>query len=438
MSSLKKFYNDNLKASLANQYKVDKSEITDKDVEAYNKYNNLATANMLKGTTSMMGGGFVLKNVRDKGYLSGRRKLYHGTDKSNISNIKKEGLKAFGKNDNEAYWTNGVLSKFRQHGAIKDEPEKAVYLGKNKDVARVTNRLKPNAGPLQSDLLKPKRGIVEVNIPYNDYKEMKKKFVDNPELLGAKNHKEYGKLRDAFAESIGEKDKMNKVQRFLNYKNLNKNNVAVLPEDLPSKYIKGGEGYVKNTPKEVLNYIRTNPKRFAKGLGVTGIGGLMLAGGANRYLSTGVHSKKVHTDLNKLREFEDSQDKRKQKTASNYLDEMYMEKIAESDGIDENGREYYAVSNNALVRALKGQDYKLQKDLVDFNAKSLEENKKIFAKGSGVLTAKDLENYAKKLDDDIELLNKYKRQMVGARTAAVGVPLIGGALIYKHYKDKNK
>ena len=48
----------------------------------------------------------------------------------------------------------------------------------------------------------------------------------------------------------------------------NKNNITMIP----SKYIKGGVGYQKNSTKEISEFIKANPKRFLKGVGLLGVG----------------------------------------------------------------------------------------------------------------------------------------------------------------------
>lgn len=213
---------ENQKRILAAKYGVKKSQITDKDVETYRSETNKEGAKQGAGIVGVGGAGVLANKSKDKGYLSGRRTVYHTTEKKNVPSIKEHGLKPFGKNDTEAGFTNRALSYQRQLGFIDDNADKpAVYLAKNKKVAR----------------------------------------------------------------SIINGKKM----------------------------------------QSVLNYIKHNPKRFAKGLGIYGLVGTGATVGGKAIVD-------AQREANKLKTLEGLRNKAKQekqkKEAFEYINELYMEKVA--------------------------------------------------------------------------------------------------------------
>lgn len=201
-------------------------------------------------------GGLALSKI-DLSELNGRVRLYHGAKKSSVDSILKEGLKGSHALDDDNI-TNRVLNN-----AGKKDGRKLVYTAKKKGVAKGVGM---NHGPGNYNILK-------LSIPYNEYKGMKR-IYDNPEMLGATNLKDY----------ISE---LNKRNRLIIDPNAYYDAVSgakgtsgtrIFEQDIASKRIKGSKDYAKNSIKEWANYVKTNPKRFAKGAAKV-IGGTALVGG---------------------------------------------------------------------------------------------------------------------------------------------------------------
>lgn len=331
---------ENQKRILAAKYGVKKSQITDKDVETYRSETNKEGAKQGAGIVGVGGAGVLANKSKDKGYLSGRRTVYHTTEKKNVPSIKEHGLKPFGKNDAEAGFTNRALSYQRQLGFIDDNADKpAVYLAKNKKVAKSIINGKKMQSILSGGITPfEEQEIIKAKIPYDKYK--KQKTIANPELLGAKSGKEFGDRKVELSKKIKEfEDKKgiirlnlfepsdNQVRRQSKaiYKGLGPKGTKVITESLSPEHIVGSKKYIKNSPKEVLNYIKHNPKRFAKGLGIYGLVGTGATVGGKAIVD-------AQREANKLKTLEGLRNKAKQekqkKEAFEYINELYMEKVA--------------------------------------------------------------------------------------------------------------
>lgn len=180
--------------------------------------------------------------------------------------------------------------------------------------------------------------IIKAKIPYDKYK--KQKTIANPELLGAKSGKEFGDRKVELSKKIKEfEDKKgiirlnlfepsdNQIRRQSKaiYKGLGPKGTKVITESLSPEHIVGSKKYIKNSPKEVLNYIKHNPKRFAKGLGIYGLVGTGATVGGKAIVD-------AQREANKLKTLEGLRNKAKQekqkKEAFEYINELYMEKVA--------------------------------------------------------------------------------------------------------------
>lgn len=224
------------------------------------------------------GAGAIGLKKMDKSEVTGRVKRYHATDKDLLDKIKEEGLK--GSKANGDTYTKKVLDHLSD-----EELANKVYLGKKKSVSRsvALGRRMRGYG---------KQGMLNLNIDYDDWKNMKK--VENPELLGAKNSKEYVKRllkkkgQDYEALSKPEQIIMDAMGK-QSFKGLGEKGTEVIEGDIASKYIKGGKGYEKNSLKKIAKYAKNNPKRFAKGaakaglaVGAIGTGAAIAAKGAKK------------------------------------------------------------------------------------------------------------------------------------------------------------
>lgn len=229
------------------------------------------------GAGLVLGGAGTVNQEFKSGNLTGRETLYHNTRKSKVGRIKDKGLKASFASDPKNL-TNTVLTDL----SAKDKEGK-VYLGRSKSIAdKVTgiraaqmhdarfkvfkNRkdLRRSGMGTKTNLftdvdtldMKPKsmklRETVKANVP-----TWKLNQVDNPELRGAKNFTEYAKAKGKLVPDVLDS---------IEFRMLDKG-TATVQGDVSPKYIKGSKHYSKNSPKEILDYVKNNKKRFAKGAG---------------------------------------------------------------------------------------------------------------------------------------------------------------------------
>lgn len=242
------------------------------------------------GTGAATLGKKVLNEARDSGDLDGRVKLYHATKKENIPSILENGLQ--GSRTNRESFTRKFMEG---QGISKDqwEPFKnKSYLAKSKSATKgvIANRagldamnVVENNGVIdkspfnamfgtQKELHKALKNykVLKASIPKAEYKNLK--TVANPELLGAKNVDELVEKKPMLA--FYPKSYQRKA-----FKALNDDSVTI-DGDFDAKYFKGGKGYVKNSPKQVLNHIKNNPKDFSKALGKSALGVGAMALGA--------------------------------------------------------------------------------------------------------------------------------------------------------------
>lgn len=225
-------------------------------------------------------GAKLAKSSKSK--ITGLEELYHNTDSKNIKSILDEGIKAkFAEDPNNL--TNQVLGDVPM-----DEKKGKVYLGRKKSVSDGVGLSRDMRSGTNSKTLK-------VNIPYEDFKKMKE--VDNPELRGAKSKSEFAKKLIEKESASGNPLTDSKFGRAIiglqgkeAYDTLNRKGTAVIEGDIASKYIKGSKDYQKYGLKEMGNYIKHNPGRFAKGV-AKGTVGLGLATGGGYLAYKGIKGK---------------------------------------------------------------------------------------------------------------------------------------------------
>ena len=220
------------------------------------------------------GGGLILSKTKP-GRLTGKVVRYHDAPIDVIDKIKEEGLKAKYAED-----PNNITNKVLQDVPM-DQKKGLVYTTKNKRTAfgvgtqrarlddKFTNS--PIWGPLKEQLTGKSKHhkVLKLEFDYDDDIKGKAK-VENPELRGAKNPKDFWNTRKKNAGLGGiftpEYDDLNPIQKKVvdsEFKALN-DNTHVFKGDIDSKHIVGGKGYKKRTMKQVMNYIKKNPKRFGK------------------------------------------------------------------------------------------------------------------------------------------------------------------------------
>lgn len=247
-------------------------------IKRFSKDESKVNKPLVAGGILVSGSGInMIKDNKSK--LTGLENLYHSTDLDNVEAIKSEGIKAKFADDPHNL-TNRVVDDV-------DASKKTgkTYLGKKKSVS-------DGVGKARDMHLGGKSKTLNVNIPYEDYKKLK--FVENPELRGAKNASEFGdKLLGKLKKEMGEeayeaemksgrkiKEGLIKAIGKFQYDSLSDKGTAVIEGDIDSKYIKGSKNYQKYGMKDWRKYVGNNKGRFTKGaLGATaGVG--LTAGGA--------------------------------------------------------------------------------------------------------------------------------------------------------------
>lgn len=221
---------------------------------------------ILGGTVSIGAGVKLLKNS-DPNKITGRVNLYHATTEKAKESILKEGIKGKYALDPKSS-TNIDLDNL----GIKDG-RKLVYLAKDKDVADTMKLAIESKGKTPD--------LVEISIPYDEYKRMKRVY-DNPEFGGTDNYKDWlekSGLEEEFREEIAERNGMKDYyDNFSGAKGTP--GTRIIEGDIDSKYIKGSNNYQKFTRKELLNYIKNNPRRFGKEAGKYALASSLIVGGA--------------------------------------------------------------------------------------------------------------------------------------------------------------
>ena len=208
-------------------------------------------------------GASIIKKTYDRGNLTGRETLFHGTSAERAKQIRKKGL----------------LSKFTGHPASTTAAMKAsdeelynkllgkVFLTPEKGIARVYSemttrseapktRLRERLAPINPFF---GEGIVKAKVP-----TWKVKPVPNPHAVGT---------FEEFSEYMKKNKNLNLSRSDLKrqYRLLTEG-VRVFEGDLPTRYIKGSKDFKRLDSKELKDYIKANPKRFAKGVGATALG----------------------------------------------------------------------------------------------------------------------------------------------------------------------
>ena len=226
------------------------------------------------GLVGLSGLGILGSIKRNK--LTGLEKLHYSADSNFIDSIKNNGIKSeYASNPNNI--TNTALKDIPI-----DQKQGKVYLAKKKHIA---DNVGSNRDKLKLKGHSGKSKTLKVNIPYEDLKQMN--IVDNPELLGAKNERDFvlkryrkklSKMSKEERHKLGKKDKKDLIKLIKKqYRGLNSDGTLTIQGDVSSKYIKGSKNYNKFGGKDFIRYVKNNPKRFGKESAKV-IGGLSLVG----------------------------------------------------------------------------------------------------------------------------------------------------------------
>lgn len=229
----------------------------------------------LQGATGVVAanaGVGLAKSQYDRGNLTGRETLWHGSSEGRISKIREQGLRpniGGGVSDTvglQAHNKNLVFTDKRKSMA-------KMYASQQDNISK--GSFNPNDIPgRKMDSLKAqlpgkvgKSRLAEVNLP--TWKP-ENKSAWNPEL----RHQLRNPMRNFNAMAMGvPSDKFPKhlMQTYQANVHTTRN-----PEGISTDYIKGSKTYKGNSLGEIREYIKANPKRFAGGVG-KGVAGLGLA-----------------------------------------------------------------------------------------------------------------------------------------------------------------
>ena len=254
------------------------------------KVTEQSRADKILGGTALSSLGISgLKTTLDRGHITGRETMYHGTATKNVSSILESGLDASRASDPNNL-TNTIL-KDLDSDAVKNK----VYFSRRKTIAKSVNA---RASSVFTGTPDADRAMLKASVP-----SWKLKEVDNPELKGAKNSKEFGKIlrsrmgfNDGVTYDASPKPIKAVVDKF-NYDLYSKKNTATFEGSIGPEVFKDSKHYSKLTASEVKDYIKNNPKRFViKGLAPAALFASVTGIGASN-LYSGIKNDKVNNEL---------------------------------------------------------------------------------------------------------------------------------------------
>ena len=229
----------------------------------------------IPGAIFMSGlGAGTIAHQYNRGHLTGRETLYHGSSKAGVDSIKKQGLQPnrgggvtqVVSSDLEAKNKPYVFAtKSRMQGALYSAQQEAIDAGLIKtpgDLVAYRSKIHSKALP---KFFMDKGTIAKVNLPTH-LPEYQKHM--NPEVRRA--FRGINMNIFDFDKKKSKRDAFELLQR----------SVHTNKGQIPAEYVEGSSSYKPNSVKEISQYIRNNPKRFLKGVGMTGVGGGLLASGA--------------------------------------------------------------------------------------------------------------------------------------------------------------
>ena len=221
------------------------------------------------GATGTGVGATIIKKTYDKGNLTGRETLFHGTSKERAKKIKETGLLS--------KFTGSKGGNTEIHKNLdRDIYEKSlgkVYLTPDKKIARAFAGQTERGGILNlgpQDMLDIQQkvnnpfdnsGVVKVKAP-----TWKMKVVPNPEARGS--FENFWKSQGIDKSKLGKQEQRALKSAYDKYSK----GTRVIEGDIPTRYIKGSKDYRRTSAKEFKEFVKANPKRFAKGVGATALG----------------------------------------------------------------------------------------------------------------------------------------------------------------------
>lgn len=252
-----------------------------------NKEDKKTSSDKVLAISGTAGGGYILSKTKS-GRLTGKVTRYHDAPIEVIDKIKEEGLKGKYASDPNNL-TNTIVNDVDM-----SKKENLIYTAKDKATAKSVGASRAAVqGKIKSpkDLIREGLGIskhhkvLKLEFDYDDIKNMER--IKNPELRGANNAKEFyenlkkiGKIPSNFP-NWKKVDPVTKMIFKQQYKSLD-DGTHIFKGNISSDHIVGGKGYKKRTAKQVINYIKNNPKRFGKELGKVTAGALLTGYGLKK------------------------------------------------------------------------------------------------------------------------------------------------------------
>lgn len=243
------------------------------------------------GATAL-GSAMINKELK-KGNLTGRERVYHNTDKKNVSAIQDTGILA-----SKALDPNN-LTHAASGDFLKDEDMAGLtYVARKRTpalgvaMASANRQIKDKS---DENYMNPLGAYSSRKTLKADIPTWKMDTVENPELEGAKSQRELNKVLTGrwkgradkrFGNSISNKliisPTMSLSAKALSgsvYNQLGPNGTHVIKGDIAPEFVKGSDKYKNVTYDEFREYARLNPDRFLGGLGRAAGGAALALGG---------------------------------------------------------------------------------------------------------------------------------------------------------------
>lgn len=258
-------YWEGVKRRAAGDVKPEESEVTPAQMDG------------LKGTGALIGGAAAGMYARP--LITGRTRLYHGTTGSNAAKIRQEGLRPSSQVGGPAITdvlAPDLRAKAKDLVYLTHNPmEAGGYAGQAKYLAnggKPTDAVGREVATGMGMMNPGGKGVAVADVPLWR-EDIKAKLRPNPEARGS--YQEYVAGRGPFAKIVPGEDVLKaEYNSFLKSK--------AFDGGLDAKWFHGAPNYQGVGLKEVGQYARQHPGRFAGGIGLAGIGLAAGAYGANK------------------------------------------------------------------------------------------------------------------------------------------------------------
>lgn len=227
-------------------------------------------AKVALGAGASLAGASYAKTQFDRGHITGRETLFHGTTANNKKEILEHGLKPRAKPgiiDTFQKATGKDLKSDHISFMTKSRLQAHTYANQATRLEKGTFDMNDPIGRLKDSIPRKasREGIVNINAPTWKKDEFTK--VRNPEVRNA--------LRQTNENFLLSKAQKNVVKKQM-YDAL-ESKVFANKGPVSNKYMKGATNYSRNSAREIGQYLKAHPTRALKGSGKA-LAGLALAG----------------------------------------------------------------------------------------------------------------------------------------------------------------